>query len=364
MDKKVKIAMITSSLTRNGISSVIMNYCRNINLEKFQISIYAGLPIDDVYRMECEKIGIEIIQLPDRSKSLFKYYISLLKKMPKNKYDIIHVHGNSSIMAIDLFIGWLKNIKTRIAHCHNTKCNNIKVHKILNPIFKKLYTSAFACGKLAGDWIFGRNNYIIINNGIKLNKFIFNKEIRIKERNNLDIRDDEFIIGHVGRINNQKNQEYLIKIFEKCAQIDKKIKLLMIGNGPNYNRIAQIVKNNKYKDRIILYGETITPEKFYNVMDVFVFPSLYEGFPVTVVEALASGLNCLISNSITQEIDSNHVEFIGIEENDINDWVKSILQIAKYSKRNDIEEKIIENFEISNCVKKLEGYYNDFMKEV
>lgn len=364
MDKKIKVAMISSSLTRNGISSVIMNYCRNINLEKFQISIYSGMPIDEEYRIECEKRGIEVIQLPERSKSVFKYYINLLKKMPKNRYDIIHVHGNSSIMAIDLFIGWLKRIKIRIAHSHNTKCSNIKVHKILNPVFKKLYTVSFACGKLAGDWIFGKNNYIIINNGINLKKFAFDKEIRIKERNALNIKDDEFVIGHIGRVNNQKNQEYLIKIFEKCAQINPKVKLLMIGSGPNYNKIKQLVKANKYKDRIILYGETTIPEKFYNAMDVFAFPSLYEGFPVTVVEALASGLNCIISDSITKEIDSNYVKFLKIEEGNIDEWVKVILHISKENMRNEVEEKVVENFEISNCVKNLEKYYNVFMKEV
>lgn len=353
--RKIKIAMVAANLELNGISSVIMNYCKNINLDKFEIIIFAGKSINEDYKNECDELGIQVVELPSKKKNIVRYYLSLVKNIKHNYFDIIHVHGNSAVMFLELFIGCLKGIKVRIAHCHNSTCNNIKMHKLLNPLLKKIYTKAFSCGKNAGDWIFGENNYTIINNGININKFILNDIKRQIERKKLNIKSDEFVIGHIGRINNQKNQEFLLRIFEDIADKNEKVKLLMIGDGPNAEKIRNLVLDSRFRNRIILYGESTEPEKFYNVMDIFVFPSRYEGFPVTIIEALASGLNCIVSDKITKEINSCYIQY-----NSINDstemWIKSIMENMNF-RRNSVEKNIIKNYEIKQCVKKLEEIY-------
>lgn len=352
---KIKIAMITNSMTLNGISSVIMNYCRNIDTNKFEITIFSGTPINKQYENECKELGIRIVELADKKKNFLKYYIRLFNKLKYKNFDICHVHGNSAMMFFELFIAILKGIKIRIAHSHNSRCNNEKINKMLKVPFKKSYTEAFACGKLAGDWIFGEEKYKIIDNGIDFSKFKYNEKIRKSERKKLDIKDDEFVLGHIGRINNQKNQKFLIRIFEKCAEINNNIKLLIIGDGPNYKEIEEIVNKHRYKDRIILYGETDSPEAYYNVMDMFVFPSKYEGFPVTVIEALANGLNCIVSDKITNEINSRNIEYASID-GQVDDWVKKILEKISF-KRSDVEKSFRKRYEINNCVKRLENEY-------
>lgn len=359
MVKKVRIAIVTANLEINGISSVIMNYCRNIDLHKFDITIFAGNNINEIYVNECSNLGIKIVKLPSKKQERIKYYIYLLKRMKSKYFNIIHVHGNSATMFFELCIGFFKGIKKRIAHSHNTISENMILHKILLFPFKMVSTDFIACGKLAGDWIFGKDNYKIIPNGVDTLKFRFNQEIRKEVRQELMIKSDEILIGHIGRINDQKNQKFLIEIFEEIAKKNKKIKLLMVGTGPKYEDIRTNIENSKFKNNIILYGESDCPEKFYMAMDVFVFPSKYEGFPVTLLEAQISGLQCIISNVITSEVLlSNRVTKVKTLH-DMRQWVDKIVKLKVLDRENFYEENenIIKKFEIKNCCKILEDYY-------
>ena len=197
MKEKISVAMVASNLELNGISSVIMNYCRNIDANKFKITILAGSEINEDFKEECRRLNVEIRELYSKRKSKYKYYISLFKSIHKNEFDIFHVHGNSAAMALDLFVAYLKGIKVRIAHSHNTVCDNIKMHKLLSPIFQRLYTHAFACSQKAGEWIFNKDKFEIINNGIEIKKYLFDINIRSEVRTKLHIENDEVLIGHI-----------------------------------------------------------------------------------------------------------------------------------------------------------------------
>lgn len=368
MKNKIKIAIVAANLELNGISSVIINYCRNINRNKFDITIIAGYPINDILKKECEVLNIPIRKLRNRRKSKIKYYIDLYKNVGKKEFDIFHVNGNSSIMVLELLIAYIKVIKVRIAHSHNTKCTNYKIHNILNPIFQRLYTHAFACGQKAGDWIFKDKEFIIINNGVILEKFIYNKNAREEIRRELKIKDNEFLIGHTGRINSQKNQTFLLEVFEEVCEHfkEKTIKLIFVGKGPLFNLLKEKVSNSKYKDNVILYGETPNPEKFYMAMDLFAFPSKYEGLPVTLVEAQISGLHCIISNEITDEIClTEKVSKLCIDDNRI--WINSLIRYIKFyelnmSRKMDINK--LKGFDIKNNVDELEKYYYELLRGV
>jgi glycosyltransferase involved in cell wall biosynthesis len=368
MDKKIKIAMITSNLELNGISSVIMNYCKNIDKKKFEIVILAGSEVNEKIKEECKDLEIEIRELYSKRKSKLKYYISMFNAINKKEFDIFHVHGNSAIMAIDLMIAYFRGIKVRIAHSHNTVCSNPKIHRLLKPFFRRLYTQAFACGEDAGNWIFGKKNFCVINNGIQLEKFIYQEKNRKKIREKLNIKNDEFLIGHIGRINNQKNQLFLLDVFEKlCQRNDKeKLKLIFVGIGPLFEELKEKIKKSKYKDNIILYGETTETESFYMAIDIFAFPSRYEGLPVTLIEAQASGLKCLISDKITNEIIlTNLITKISIDDEEI--WINELEKYIKYEISGDSRSMNVDSFykfDIKKNVRCLENYYKKFIKEV
>lgn len=360
--KKIRIVMVTNHFGITGIGTIIVNYCMALNQKKYDLTIIAGKPIAEQYKKICKEHKIKLISIPSRKEKTIEHYITLWKELRLGKFDIIHIHGNSSMMAIELTIAKFAGIKNRIAHSHNSICPNFKVHKLLNPYFKKIYTKALACGQLAGEWLFGENNFEILPNGFCTDKFIFSEKSREKIRKELSI-ENKYVIGHIGRINEQKNQEYLLQIFEQVILRKNDAVLLIIGTGPNFNKLYNLVKNSPYKDSIILYGETNEPFMFYSAMDIFVFPSKYEGLPVVLLEAQISGLPCIASDKISQEVDFGDINWCSINEDPFI-WSNAIIK-TKYNsnefraKYNIKYLKEILKYDINGTVKQLEDIYDN-----
>lgn len=206
MKEKIKIAMVTNHFGITGISTVILNYCKELNHHKYDLTVIAGQPIAEENRKECAENDIRLIEVPSRHQEPMKHYLRLWKAFRKDRYDIIHVHGSSSMMAIELTIAKLAGEKIRIAHSHNSMCPNMKVHRILNPYFRKIYTKALACGKLAGDWLFGENKFEVLPNGFHTELFAFDEVERKRVRKELDT-ENKIVIGHIGRFNGQKKSK-------------------------------------------------------------------------------------------------------------------------------------------------------------
>lgn len=360
---RIHILMITDSLSINGISSVIFNYAERINTDKFKITIICGSPVADKYRSLAEKLHIDIVELPSRKRSTFSYYKLLLKEMRSGYYDIVHIHGNSSSISIELLLAKIAGIKKRIAHSHNTMCD-FKAHRLLIPLFRILYTDAFACGQKAGEWLFGSKPFYIMHNGFEINKFIFSQKYREEIRLRLGI-NDAFVIGHIGRINYQKNQDYLLDIFEIVAREKEDAVLLIVGTGPDESKIKDRIKKSSYRERIILYGETKEPEKIYMAMDIMVFPSRYEGLPVTLLEAQISGLPCIISDSISSEVCfTDEMKMLSIEQ-EPSHWAAVVLDTARNNNRESSYQRYgneIEKYNISRCVNDLQKKYVSIYK--
>lgn len=180
--EKIAVIMVVNNLAKNGISMVIYNYCTNIELSKFDITVAAGNPIDPFYEREFSSRGIKLIELPNRKKSSIDYYKGLYSLLRKGEYDIFHIHGNSATVTPELFLAFLAGIKVRIMHSHNTTCIHMKMHKHMLPLFKRLCTAGFACGTEAGNWIFGERNFTVIPNGFDTKKFIFESRAYLKNQ--------------------------------------------------------------------------------------------------------------------------------------------------------------------------------------
>lgn len=357
--------MIANKLDVNGISTVIMNYCKALNRKKFNVSIIAGGPIAELYKKECSEYGIEIIELPSRHLEVLAHYYKLFFALNKGKYDIVHVHGNSSMMAVELTLAKLAGIGRLIAHSHNSVCQNVKIHNLLNRYFRSIDKKALACGVLAGDWLYGSNQFEILPNGFHTEEFIFSFEERMRVRKKLQI-ENSFVIGHVGRFNQQKNQRFLLQIFEKAAETEQNAVLLLIGTGPDFEKIRALVDIHPYKNKIILYGETNEIRAMYSAMDVFVLPSKYEGLPVVLLEAQINGLPCVVSDKVTKEVDFGDICWESIEA-DPKDWAVESLKVKtrkKYEREDyyKIHRTLIDRFDIIKTVKQLEGIYSTFME--
>lgn len=366
MGEKITIAMITNQFDITGISTVILNYCKRLDHSKFNLTVIAGSPISDQNRMDCNEHGIEFIELPSRHQKPCSHYYQTWKVLKKNKYDIVHIHGSSSMMAIELTIAKLAGIKKRIAHSHNSECPNMRVHRILNPYFRKIYTKALACGVLAGDWLYGPNRFEILPNGFHTEKFIFDGKEREIIRKELHI-ENKFVIGHIGRFNKQKNQTYLLQVFERLAAKRPDAILLLVGTGPDFDKTQTMVKSSPYRDRIVLYGVTKNTLAMYSAMDVFALPSRHEGLPVVLLEAQISGLPCIVSDKVTREVDFGNIIWESIEC-DPEIWAQKIgsIDIVNESERENyymVHRKQIAEYDIENTAKQLDRIYESLTEK-
>ena len=267
-----------------GVESVVMNYYRNIDKSKVQFHFICDEDSTDIPYDEIEKLGGKVIVVPPYQK-LFKYQKELYKVFKENNYKIVHSHINA-LSVFPLRVAKKAGVPIRIAHSHSTsnkkewKKNIVK--NILRP-FSKLYANKFfACTKHAGEWLFGkkiieRKELNVINNAIDLKKFEFNEKTREDLRKELGIKEDTLIIGHVGRFMKQKNHEFLIEVFKELIKKNDNSILMLIGQGPLLNDMKQKVRDLKIEDKVKFIGQVTDVEKYYNIMDVFLFPSIYEG---------------------------------------------------------------------------------------
>lgn len=267
-----------------GVESVVMNYYRNIDRDKIQFHFLCDEDSTDIPYDEIEKLGGKVIVIPPYQK-LFKYQKELYKIFKENNYKIVHSHINA-LSVFPLRVAKKAGVPIRIAHSHSTsnkkewKKNIVK--NILRPFSKVYANKFFACTKHAGEWLFGkkiieRKELNVINNAIDLKKFEFNEKIRENLRKEFGIKEDTIVIGHIGRFMKQKNHDFLIDVFNELIKKDENSILILIGQGPLLNDMKQKVRDLKIEDKVKFIGQVTDVEKYYNIMDVFLFPSIYEG---------------------------------------------------------------------------------------
>lgn len=361
----VNVVHITKNLAANGITSVVLNYTKNISKEKFNITIVSGPPIHQDFKSDCEKSGISVIEVPSKGESPFGYYIALWRIISNGKFDVVHIHGNSATISVELLMAFLCGVKVRIAHCHNSSCEHPKAHRLLLPLFKLLYTKGYACSDLAGQWLFQSNQkYEVIRNGFDINKYQYNEAKRNVIRSELGL-GDKFVIGNVAGFNDQKNHIFLLEIFEKIADVNSNAILFLVGEGHLLKQIQALIKSHKYGDRIYYFGITNHIEDLYNVMDVFLLPSKYEGLGLVFLEAQINGLKCFASDCVPREVNLNdQTTFISLDEMPER-WADFILE-SDCGDRSELSDKACraaETYDIRQCVSHLEKEYLSMVKE-
>lgn len=344
----------TSGLGMGGITTHMLNYIQALKQKGYEGTftiVVTGVRDEKILKSFVD-LGCALEYLPDRKKELLRYIFSLSLLMLRQKFDVVHVHGNSSTMGLELSLAKMEKVPIRIAHCHNSKCEHPKVHKMLYPLLRASYTQAVACSTLAGDWIFGSGNYTVLPNAIDLQKFQYDPTIRKRYREKLKIDDETLLIGHVGNFNEQKNHEFLINAFYE-VQKQRKAKLILLGAGPLQESVKAQVSSLQMDERVYFLGIRDDVNCWMQAMDVFAFPSRWEGLPVTLVEAQASGLQCIISDVVSREIDLGNT--IRIPINNETQWSKTILEITK-SRRVD---KDIAKYNIKDTSEKLLDLYGE-----
>lgn len=356
--KKVLVVITTAFVKVGGLTSVMMNYYRALDKTELQIDFASTNIIEKDLETEITNHNSKYYQLPPRS-SIFKYMVSL-SKIGK-EYDILHVHGNSATASIELLSGKIARIPNRIIHIHTSHTDYPKLQIILKPIFHNLYTDALACSDVAGSWAFGKRNFTILKNAIDTKKYSFNKSVREKYRKLLGL-ETEFVFGHIGKMMNAKNHIFLVQIFKELLEYNKNFKLLFIGDGEMRMKIENEVLRNNLTNNVVFLGMRQDIPQLLQAMDAFIFPSLWEGLPLSVLEAQASGLPCFISSSVTSEVNvSGYTKYLSLSLS-AKEWASYIIDNLTTTDRAEASENscsVIKDkkYEISSVAQDLYALY-------
>lgn len=360
----MNILEVCVDLDGGGIDRYLYNYCTRITDVHFDFAIIKK-DKTGILEKPLEQCGFHVYKIPRQRDSVIENYKALKKIMLDNRYDVVHVHlGYMSV--ITLLCAKRCGIKARIAHAHIAAVpeSNLKriIRKILTFASKKLATNLAACGTDAARWVWGEKTYnkglvTIHNNAIQTEIYAFSLEKRNLVRKDLGFKD-ELVVGHVGRLCEQKNQLRLIDIFYALLKIENNAQLILIGQGELETQIISKIRNLGIQKQVHLLGVRNDVPMLLNAMDVFVFPSLYEGLPFTLIETQCNGLPCVSADSVTSQvlINSNTV-FISLDELD-KKWADLVLKMAEQGHdRQGYINVQKAGYDIDIEAQKLKNYY-------
>lgn len=367
----IRIAQIIGKWVGGGVEAVVMNYYRNIDRNKIQFDFICDEDSTNIPYDEIKKLGGKVIIIPPYQK-VIEYHKALKKVLKEGNYKIVHSHINT-LSVFPLFAAKCVGVPVRIAHSHSTsnkkEWKKTLMKNALKPFSKVFATDYFACTEHAGRWLFGdkeydKGNVYLLNNAIDLDKFKYDEKVRKRKRKELGIKDDTFVIGHIGRFVAQKNHTFLIDIFNELHKKNKKTILLLIGQGPLMDEIKEKVEDLNLTKNVIFLGQRDDVNELYQAMDLFFFPSLYEGLGMVLIEAQASGLPCVCSTEVPKIAKvTNNLVFIPLFSSR-EEWTLKIVKLLKKYERKDCKKYIQKHsYDITEESKKLEKKYNILLGE-
>ena len=357
----MRVLQVVTNMDRGGLETMLMNYYRHIDRTKVQFDFLTHRQERAAYDDEIEALGGKIYRLP-RLIPWSKHYLSALDNFFTShpEYKVIHVHQDC-LSSIVLRVAAKHGVPVRIAHSHNANQDrDIKypVKLFCMRSIPKHATHLFACSTAAGDWMFRGAPYQLFANAVDTADFSFSAEKAAKTKEKLGIGQSTFIIGHVRRFWAQKNNTLLIDIFAKIVAVEPNSRLLLIGNGGRFEETKEKVNALNLSDSVIFAGVRSDIPNLMQAMNVFVLPSLYEGLPVTMVEAQASGLPCIISDKVPPEciLTEGLVNIMPLSASP-EAWAEKILAMRAVPRTDRREEIAAHGFDISTEAVKLQEFY-------
>lgn len=365
----IRVAHIIGKWLGGGVESVVMNYYRHIDKTKVQFDFICDEDSTDIPFEEIDQLGGRVVLIPPYQR-VVQYHKCLKKVFRENHYQIVHSHINA-LSVFPLFAAKCAKVPVRVAHSHSTtnkrewKKNILK--QILRPFSKIFANNYFCCSELAGRWLFGNRTYdkgqvYLLKNAIETDKFIYNEQLRKKKRAALNISENTLVIGHIGRFVAQKNHTFLLDVFCEFQKNNKNSLLLLVGQGPLLEEMKEKAAALEITDHIMFLGQREDVHELYQVMDLFLLPSLYEGLGMVLIEAQVAGLPCLASENVPTEVQiSNQVTFLPLGY--LEEWSRKILKEKENlstNQRTGISDlKNLICYDINVQVTTLERFYKN-----
>lgn len=355
----IRILHVVTYMGRGGLETTIMNYYRHIDREKVQFDFLTHREYKADYDDEIKIMGGRIYRLP-RLIPWSKEYCRKLEEFfeEHNDYKVIHCHIDC-MASIPLRAAKKAGIPVRIAHSHGSN-QNYNLKYLIKLYYRRLIpdvaTDLFACGEEAGKWMFRGAPFTIMRNAINAERFLYNAEKAADVRSKLEL-ENSFVLGHVGHFRVEKNHLFLLDIFEAVLKKEPDSRLLLVGEGIQMQPCVEKAKSLGIQDKVLFLGVRSDIPDLLQAMDVFTLPSTHEGLPVTMVEAQAAGLPCVVSNGVpfecklTEQVYQVHLG-AGLEA-----WADTILAMRNHQRQDNYERIAAAGFDIKANARWLQEYY-------
>ncbi|MCI8724726.1 MAG: glycosyltransferase family 1 protein [Hungatella sp.] len=374
--KKIKILQFPIANSKGGITQYILQNWKYIDKEKFQFdfaTMSKRLDFSDALESEGCKIHYISCYAEDNREKFIEEFRKILLE---GNYNIVHLHTKQWKSFLVEQIAKEVGVRKIIVHAHNTgvdtldeqkRKKEIQLHnRVLDQLNMEIATDFWSCSEKAAEFIFKdkipRSKIIIMKNAIDISKFKYNLKIRNEYREKFGVKD-AYVIGNVGRFVYQKNQEFLLEVFsELCKEHtiqSKNCKLLLVGSGEREKEYKSITKEKGLEGKVIFTGERKDVEKLLQAMDLFCFPSRFEGLAISLIEAQTSGLKCICSDTISNEVKiTENIKLVPLQTRLwVNEILKMVNLVEKY-KRNDMNQIVTKaGYNILSQIKIVEQYY-------
>lgn len=371
MGEKMRVLHIIGKLGSGGIENFVINIYRHIDRTQIQFDFIVFRDKKEFYEEEVKRLGGKKIVLDKelsanlfvRLKRIFRFYLFLKQH---SEYQLVHIHMSTPSSSIEYAL-IAKLLKRKIlTHAHASgdyRDGRIRrfMYAICRKLLWKLSDVALACSEAAAIWLFSEKHnkeVKVIYNGIDFSQFVYNKLIRYDIRSKYHLKN-YYVIGHIGRFAPEKNQKFLIEMIQEVKKLIP-IKLILIGDGNGREYIEKLVCHNKLDQDVIFIGESHEVSDLLQAMDIFLLPSLYEGLGIAALEAQASGLPCVLSKGVPEEVKcTQECVFLSLDDG-VKKWADKVIELCANKKRQSItmENKNIMKFDICNNTKIITEIYS------
>ena len=316
-----------------GIESLLMSLYRSLDKSKlqfdFMVDTCENLPEFD----EIRAAGGRVFQMGRYVTAPISYQKKIEEIFQKYGNEYIAVHSHTVIRALPVLWGARRHgIAQRILHSHTESLEGSRwatVGPVIAKITALFATDYIACSKPAGRFVYGQRPFTVLNNTIPTQRFAFSREGRTKVRELLNIDADSLVVGHTGRFTYPKNHDWLIRVFAELCQHKPNARLLLVGEGPLKAEIYELVEQLGIKDNVVFAGLQSDIVSYLSAMDIFMLPSHYEGFSISLLEAQANGLPCLVSDVMVDEIKLTPSVITCSLNSKLSDWENLVIKLGK-----------------------------------
>lgn len=310
----VRVLHIVGSMHPGGMENFIMNLYRNIDRNRVQFDFVVHADGDAAYEREIREMGGTLYRLPRLTGHPAANLKGLYRIVKDKRYRVVIRHTPNALIAPQIYAAARAGAYV-VCHSHNTTDPKRMLHQIGKMMLRRAKIGRFACSKEAGRWMFGKRDCTVIHNAIDMDRFCFDPEKRARIRTELALENGR-LYGHVGNFIRSKNHVFLLSVYREIARMDERAAFVCIGDGELKEQMEREAERLGIRSRIVFTGVRHDVDAFLSAMDVLVFPSLFEGLPLTLIEAQAAGLPCLVSEAVDQgvEVTKGLVSWKSIDE--------------------------------------------------